>query len=212
MRKIFLATIFSVAVFAVANAQATFGVHVGGTIASQEWKEGSVSLKADSKFGWKVGGVANMPLSTNIAFMPQLNVMAKNSQMDLTDLGGDKTDIKLTYIELPLNFVYTSGGFFGGVGPTIAYGVGGKIKSGSDEADVKFDGEKDATDDNFHLKGLDFGGQVIVGYKLPSGLFFNALYNLSFSNISPEDGGSVKNKYFGFGIGYFFGGGASASK
>jgi hypothetical protein len=141
--------------------------------------------------------------------MPQLNVLAKNSSISE---GTDNVDINMTYVELPLNFVYTSNGFFAGVGPSIAFGVGGKFKSAGDEADIKFDGKKDATDDKVHLKGLDFGGQIIAGYKLPSGLFFNVLYNHGFSNISPESDETMKNKYFGFGIGYFFGGGASASK
>jgi hypothetical protein len=114
--------------------------------------------------------------------------------------------------------VYQSKGFFGGVGPSIAFGVGGKVKAESsgtsDEVKVKFDGktEDEVTDDNLHLKALDLGGQIIAGYKLPSGFFFNVHYNFGLSNISPESEGTMKNNYFGFGIGYFFGGGANASK
>jgi hypothetical protein len=209
MRKIFLATIFSVATFAVVNAQATFGIHAAGVLNNTEFKTSGVTIKSDSKLGWKVGAVANVPMAGTIAFMPQLNVLSKQSKLSE---GSDKVDLSMTYVELPLNFVYNSGGFFVGVGPSVAFGIGGKFKSGSDKADIKFDGKKDATDDKVHLKALDFGGQAIAGYKLPSGLFFNVHYNLGFSNISPDDEGTVKNKYFGFGLGYFFGGGASASK
>jgi hypothetical protein len=216
MRKIFLATIFSVATFAILNAQVSFGIHAGGVLANMETKSSGITIKGDSRFGWKVGGVANVSLAETFAFMPQLNVLSKGSKMEVSGNGySAKQTSNLTYVELPLNFVYTSGGFFGGVGPSIGFGVGGKVKyeetgSASQEANVKFDGKKDAQDDKFHLKALDFGGQVIAGYKLPSGLFFNVHYNLGFSNISPEDGETVKNKYFGFGIGYFFGGGAES--
>jgi hypothetical protein len=218
MRKILFVAVLSVACFAIANAQASFGLHVGGTLASMENKANGITYKGDSRFGWKVGAVANVPLAETFAFMPQLNVLSKNSKLEMSESGYTaKESTNLTYVELPLNFVYTSNGFFAGVGPSIGFGMGGKVKyeetgSQSVETNVKFDGKKDASDNNYHLKALDFGGQVIAGYKLPSGLFFNVHYNLGFSNISPDNSVTVKNKYFGFGIGYFFGGGAEASK
>ena len=39
--------------------------------------------------------------------------------------------VKLNYIELPVNFVYTHEGFFAGAGPTIAMGLSGTDKSTS---------------------------------------------------------------------------------
>lgn len=209
MRKFFLATIFSVAAISFVNAQASFGIHADGVLSNMKFKESGVTITPDSKFGWKVGLVADVPLAETFAFMPQLNVLSKGAKM--TESGTTST-INLTYVELPLNFVYTSNGFFAGVGPSIALGISGKTKeSGQPDGNVKFDGKANGNDNNYHLKALDFGGQVIAGYKLESGLFFNAHYNIGFSNISPDSGTSIKNNYFGFGLGYFFGG-AKASK
>jgi hypothetical protein len=212
MRKIILASLLSVAAVSMVSAQTSFGVHVDGVLSNMEYKETGYSFKPDSKFGWKAGLVADVPLASTFAFMPQLNVVSKGAKMNY---GSSSSTINLTYVELPLNFVYTSGGFFGGVGPNIAFGIGGKEKSdGSPDTKVKFDGKaNDGSDENAHLKALDFGGQAIAGYKLASGLFFNVHYNLGFSNIASDQGLSVKNKYFGFGVGYFFGGAAAqASK
>jgi len=214
MKKIFLAAVLSVATCVAINAQTTFGLHIGGTVANAKFKESGFSFTTDSKIGWKAGVVANVPLTEMFTFMPQLNVVSKSSKFEEDE---DKVTFNFTYAELPLNFVYQSKGFFGGVGPSIGFGVGGKVKAESsgmsDEVKVKFDGKKedDVTDDDLHLKALDFGGQIIAGYQLPSGLFFNAHYNFGFSNISPENEGTLKNNYFGFGIGYFFGR-ANASK
>jgi hypothetical protein len=200
------------------QAQTSFGIHAAGILANTEQKESGVTIKGDSKFGWKIGGVANVPVASAISFMPQLNVLTKGSKYEVSESGFTfKQTANLTYVELPLNFVYNSGGFFAGIGPSIGFGIGGKIKveeTGEPdvEADVKFDGKKDATDGKAHLKALDFGGQVIAGYKLPSGLFFNLHYNHGFSNISPESDSEMKNKYFGFGVGFFFGGGGEAKK
>ena len=201
-----------------AQAQTTFGVHAAALMASQSVKYGNTDFDTKGHFGWKIGGVANMPVASNIAFMPQLNVLNKGSEFEFTESGVKvEGTTSLTYVELPLNFVYTSGGFFGGIGPSIAFGIGGKDTykaAGFDEqeADVKFDGKKDATDDKSHYKGLDFGAQVIAGYKLPSGLFLNVHYNLGFSNISPEDDAEIKNSYFGVGVGFMFGGSGQAKK
>lgn len=210
MKKIILASFFSVAAVSLVNAQTSFGIHVDGVSSNMEYKASGYNFKPDSKIGWKVGAVANVPLASTFSFMPQLNVVSKGAKMTTN---GTTSTVNLTYVELPLNFVYTSGGFFGGVGPNIAYGVGGKQKQdGEPDVTVKFDGKANGSDANAHLKALDFGGQAIAGYKLQSGLFFNVHYNLGFSNISPDDAMTVKNSYFGFGVGYFFSGAPKAAK
>ena len=181
--------------------------------------------------------MAQVPISYNLSFMPQLNLLSKGGKLDqseTSDFGGTtvtetiKADAKLTYVELPLNFVYTTadaeeglGGFFIGIGPNIGFGLGGKIdgtytisalgqtESEPLDTDVKFDGksddELDSNDEDAHFKRLDFGANIIAGYQLSNGLFINAHYTHGFSNINPNSGIESKNRYFGFGIGYFFG-------
>ncbi len=151
----------------------------------------------------------------------------------VTDFGFGKTtiaingDVKPYFVEVPLNIAYTASsedgsGFFAGLGPVISLGLGGKTNStitttieatgfptqtttATDNADIKFDGKKDATDDKAHLKGLEFGGNVFAGYRLSNGVFVKASYNMGFSNLSPEDKTSFKTSYFGLSVGYFFG-------
>ncbi len=204
MRKVFL-VLASVFALNASNAQTSFGIHAEGISASQTYKINGISFSPSSRFSWKAGLVANAPLSEQISFMPQLNLVSKGSKFDVQ---GEKSTTKLTYLELPLNLVYNSDGFFAGLGPVLSYGIGGKITDDVESVDVKFDGKKEAevTDDNAHLKAFEFGGNIIAGYKLQSGLFFNVHYNIGFSNISPDTEGTAKNKYLGFGIGYFFGG------
>ena len=194
----------------ILNAQVQFGIHANGILASQSAKASGITISSDSRFSWKAGLIANVPATEQISFMPQLNLVSKGSKFAFEDL---KSESKLTYLELPLNFVYNSGGFFGGLGPVLSFGLSGKekITNGTDvmEQDVKFDGkDADGTDEFSHYKGFEFGGNLIAGYKLESGLFFNAHYNFGLSNISPSPSseGTAKNNYLGFGIGYFFGG------
>lgn len=190
-----------------ANAQTQFGIHADGILASQTAEASGLKISSDSRFSWKVGVIANAPINEQFSFMPQLNLLSKGSKFNFQDV---KSETQLTYIELPLNFVYNSNGFFGGLGPVLSYGVGGKEKvtDGTDSytQKVKFDGNADGSDDYSHYKAFEFGGNIVAGYKLESGLFFKANYNFGLSNISPDPDATGKNKYFGFGIGYFFSG------
>ncbi len=194
-------------------AQAQFGVHANGIIASQSIKASGFKFTSDGRFSWKAGLVANVPASEQVSFMPQLNLVSKGSKFNFEEV---KTESQLTYLELPLNFVYNSGGFFGGIGPVLSYGLGGNetVTQGTEteKMKVKFDGKEDGADEFSHYKAFEFGGNIIAGYKLESGLFFNAHYNFGLSNIAPTTEGTAKNNYFGFGIGYFFSVGGSASK
>ena len=242
MRKVFLAFGLITVSFISANAQSSFGVHANGILANakSEYKDDNgqtVEQEGKNRFSWKAGVFASVPLSETFSFMPQLNLLSKGAKVDESGseniLGSTyswniKGESKLTYLELPLYVVYNSisetGGFFGGVGPVISYGMGGKVdatytesfggttETTNESAKVKFDGKKNATDEYAHFKGLEVGAGIIAGYRLSNGLFINAHYNLGLSNIEPNDDSKLKNKYVGFGIGYFFGGGGTAKK
>lgn len=227
MKKVILITVLS-AVSIAGIAQATFGVQVGGNLASAklEYDAGGTTLKQNNKsmIGFIVGVVAEVPIASSVSFRPELNFIQKGYKFDETQ-GSDKYTEKATlnYLELPLNFVYNfpsgPGDVFFGIGPSIGYGISGTTKTTStgdpdEKSDVKFDGKKnDATNDNnAHLKALDLGGDILAGYKLTSGLFFSLGYTFAFTNIIPDDGATLKNRGLALKIGYNFGAAGSSSK
>jgi hypothetical protein len=232
MKKVFI--VLALFTGTAVCAQTTFGIH--GNVISAKMNTDS---EDDEEFGdfksrisWKLGVVADVPLSSNFSFMPQLNVLSKGAKIDMSgseDFGGGimfnykvKGNVKLTYLELPLNFVYKApagaGQFYIGAGPSVSYGLGGDVdlkatvsyngatETESETANVKFDGKKaeDAEDDDVHFKAVEFGANIIAGYKLPMGLLINAQANIGLSNIDPNEGASSKNTYFGLGVIYFF--------
>ncbi len=144
-------------------------------------------------------------------------------------------DLSLGYIDLAPNFVYNfdagTGKVFVGAGPDLAFGIGGKYKytanttstitgypssSSSGDSKIKFDGKKEAdlpaTDNDYHLKGLDFGINVLAGYKLSNGAFISAGYTIGLSNIDPNDKQTFKNSGFNIKLGYIFGGSKDSKK
>jgi len=195
----------------------------------------AIRWKNKSKFSWKIGAAASFPISDNFSFMPQLNLLSKGGKMGYKmdeDFFGTtfkfdiNSNITLTYLELPLNIVYNTESFFVGAGPSISYGLNGEytmkmkylITDGVDTEEdqmsesekIKFDNNDEA--DHPSLKPFEIGANFTAGYKFSNGLFIQGTANIGLNNISPYENTSLKTRYFGIGIGYFFGSGYYVKK
>lgn len=121
---------------------------------------------------------------------------------------------KLSYIEVPINFVYKPmlgmGNLILGVGPYMGIAISGKIKNGSDDTKIKFDNKITAlqAETDPYYKRLDFGGNLLAGYQFSSKFFFQLNAQLGMTNILPEVEGTstedhkLKNTGFGLSLGY----------
>ena len=222
--------ILSFAVIAVAfsaNAQNVFGLQAGANFATFKAKDGNDEEKSKSKIGLIIGALADIDFGNSVSFRPELNFIQKGGEMESSSTSTGITTksnskLQMSYIQLSPNFVYNfaagTGKFFIGVGPEFSFGVGGKFKdettvtggglneSESTTVDVKFDGKKDASDNNIHFKGFDLGANALAGYKLSNGAFISAGYTVGIQNISPETNSSFKNNGFNVKIGFMFGG------
>lgn len=193
------------------SAQTTIGFTAGVSFANVTAKSQGISASLKLKTGFTAGIILNAPLSANFSFQPALNFVQKGYK--IKDDAGTET-VNLNYLEVPLNFVYSTKkneGFFIGAGPSLAYGISGKDKvkyAGNgmpdDNEKVKFGSGAD------EVKEFDFGINAIAGYRLASGFMVSANYNLGLSKINNDDGsgeedGTIKNKYFSIKIGYTFG-------
>lgn len=209
MKKLLSLSFALLLIGAMTQAQtARFGFSAGAALASQSSKTSGISINSDSKAGFTLGVMSDISLSDAFSFQPGLNFTQKGGKFDFSDLGfpgaGD-VNYTLNYLELPLNVVFKanagSGKFFVGAGPSLGFGLSGKVKSGSDEEDVNFGSN---TEDD--LKPFDFGGNILAGYELSNGLFFALNYNTTLNNLSTESDVTTRNRYFGIRIGYLLGG------
>lgn len=171
-------------------------------------------LENDLFLGYHAGVNAQIPVAPEFYFQPGLMLSAKGAtNATLAD------KIRLSYIEMPLNFVYKAvlgdGYFMLGFGPYIAYGVGGKAVwesgSGRVEYDVKFKKETSLSSASVvHYKPFDAGGNIFAGYEFPGGLFLQFNTQLGMLNINWEndfysdDQSVIKNTGFGLSAGYRF--------
>jgi len=193
----------------------SLGIQAGVNSASETVStdgSGGLSVSTQSKWGFLIGVTGDFPINRSFSFRPELNYIQKGSKV--ADEGTQLT-IALNYLELPLNFVYTApagkGSAFIGAGPSIGYGLSGKIslKEGGQEEShsIKFDGKSSdeaEADEYGHLKALDLGFNIFAGYKFSNNVFANLGYGFGLSDIDPESGSSLKNRGFFIKIGYLF--------
>lgn len=189
MKKIFLLTVIAVTFVCSAQAQyAKFGAKGGLNLANVN---GEDVEDADMRTAFHVGGVFEFMLYDNFSFQPELLYSAQGYK------AGDNK-LKLDYLNLPLmGKIYVSDGFNIQVGPQIGFLLSakqeGEILGYEVEGDVK---------DNY--KEIDFGAALGLGYKLPSGLFFDARYNLGLTDVPDMENVKAKNGVIQVSLGFMF--------
>ena len=174
-------------------------------------------LENDLIIGYHFGVNAQIPVAPEFYFQPGLQFSTKGAENTANSL---TSTYKLSYVELPLNFVYKAlvgnGYFMVGLGPYVAYGVGGKaIYEGgslSSESDIKFKNEVVSGDPltTVYVKPFDAGGNIFFGYEMAGGLFLQLNAQLGMLNIRPDnylltdDNSTLKNTGYGLSLGYRF--------
>ncbi len=174
-------------------------------------------LENDLIVGYHFGINVQIPVAPEFYFQPGLQFSTKGAKNTLSVLSGT---YKLSYIELPLNFVYKgllgNGYFMVGLGPYVAYGVGGKAiyegGSSSGESKIKFKKEIVSGDPltTVYVKPFDAGGNIFFGYEMAGGLFMQLNAQLGMIDIQPDnyllpdDNSTLKNTGYGLSLGYRF--------
>jgi len=163
------------------------------------------------KTGFHIGAEADVPIATDFFIRPGVLFSTKGANLD----DPDDTRINLSYIEVPISFTYKpvlgTGRLILGVGPYVAFAVGGKVKNGVDE-DIEFENEispAQAISGTVFMKRFDAGGNIFFGYEFAQRIFAQLNAQLGLVNINPDiegidDDTKMKNTGFGISIGYRF--------
>lgn len=202
------------------NAKMSFGILGGVNFQNLNGKDFDGSKLSNKMIlGYHAGVNIQIPVAPEFYFQPGLLFSTKGAKNSGTVLGTTYTStIKLSYIEVPLNFVYKgelgNGFVMVGFGPYVGYGIGGKVLtevgSVSDDSKIKFKNVVETGDDPdlVYFKALDAGANIFAGYEMASGIFFQLNTQFGLLKINPEykdlpdDKSSVKNTGFGLSLGY----------
>ena len=200
------------------DSKVSFGLLGGVNLQNLNGKDmGGDKLENDLIIGYHVGVNVQLPVAPQFYFQPGLMLSTKGGE---NNEGSITSTYKLSYIELPLNFVYKAllgnGYFMLGFGPYLAYGIGGKatFKGGpvTVESDIEFKNEVASGDPimTTYFKPFDAGANIFFGYELAGGLFAQVNAQLGMLDINPDDKRipdndlSIKNTGYGLSVGYRF--------
>lgn len=139
--------------------------------------------KADMKTGLNLGIFAKMPLSGSLAIQPELYYTMKGASVTYNSLLLDGTaDFSLSYLELPVLFVYKVTGMFNvHIGPYVSYLLNGKVKN---DANINlFDFENNINMDNYNRidAGLAAGAGIDIG-----SISIGARYYMGLTKVGKE--------------------------
>jgi hypothetical protein len=174
-------------------------------------------LENDLILGFHGGVKAEIPVAPEFYFQPGLLFSTKGAKHTNALM---TNTYKLSYLEVPLNFVYKgllgNGYFMLGLGPYVGAAIGGKViteaASATLERDIEFKNVVELSDPltTPYFKRMDVGGNLFFGYELASHLFFQINTQLGMMGINPEykalpeDKSIIKNTGFGLSVGYNF--------
>jgi hypothetical protein len=189
-----------------AQDKTTFGVRAGVNFTNLNGDD----LDFEMKTGFNVGVNAEIPVAPEFYLQPGLLFSTKGAK---EKIAGSSDDLKLniSYLEVPINFIFKptlgAGKLVLGVGPYVGIAVGGKVKLGDNDADIKFKNDLSASEAGSN--DMYFGGNLLAGYELSSKLSFQLNAQLGMSSLYPKVQGEklddkMKNTGFGVSVGYRF--------
>jgi hypothetical protein len=185
-----------------AQEDITFGVRAGVNFQNLTGKYSNGDKYSNKLIaGFNAGANVEIPVATDFYLQPGVLFSTKGAKFDGTD-----TKAKLSYIELPVNFLYKpelgDGKLMIGFGPYAALAVAGKYKGGGVSANVEFGNKQD------EIKRFDAGANFLAGYEFSNKLSFQLNTGLGLVNLANRGAGdsksSLKNVGFGVSAGYRF--------
>lgn len=180
----------------------SFGIKAGPNFSSYTSKASGTKTTSKLIVGLEAGVYANISLADEFYFQPSLLYAGKGGKDKNSD-----TKINLSYLELPLDFLFkpdigNGNKFIVGVGPYVAYGIGGSVKGST----PSYDPFKSYNGADASLKRFDAGANVQLGYEMPSG--FNVGLNTDLGLVNAlnhgDNNNSFRNTSFAVTVGYTF--------
>jgi len=183
-----------------------YGTKIGVNIANIT---GDETDDLNTRASLHAGAIAEIMISDEFSFQAELLYSAQGAKSDynetLDEVTFRYTSVKLEYINVPLLAkFYVTEGFSLEAGPQVGFLITADREFEKTDNGETETGEKDILDE---IKGIDFGLNFGLAYKLGGGIFLAARYNLGFSNINDIEGSDElknQNRVMQVSAGYFF--------
>ncbi len=209
MKKMFLVAAVAVFGMSQSDAQVNFGIKAGPQLTNLV---GNDDVDASSKFGFHAGAYANIRISEQFAFQPELLYSMQGAEAERTEtetiLGQTITThmeekVNLSYINIPLMMKwYAYDGLNFEFGPQVGFNMSAKSKATATTTGGGQSVTQEVEQDIDDIETVDFGLNIGAGYELPMGLNFGIRYGLGLTEIVKDY--DMKNSVISLGIGYSF--------
>jgi hypothetical protein len=194
-----------------AQDKITIGVRAGLNFQNLTGKDGAGNkLDYKMKAGIHIGLNAEVPIAEDFYFQPGVLFSTKGAK----DKTYRKVNARLSYLEIPINFLFKpelgNGKLLLGVGPYIGIAVGGSYTDANGHKEkYKFANKVTVAEASAHryVRPLDLGFNFLAGYELSNKVSVQLNAQLGLANIRTKiegysDGAKTKNTGFGISVGY----------
>jgi opacity protein-like surface antigen len=196
MKKFILLTA-AFLLFSVAHSQEKkeiyFGIKAGLNLCSITNADQD-GVNSSTLVGFHVGVLGEFMLGDKFAIQPELLYSTQGVKLDFE---GDKGDLKMDYVTIPLMAkYYVVESFSVELGPQIGFLTAAKATSGGESIDVKDS-----------MKTTDFGLNFGVGYNITENFNMGLRYNLGLTQVQKDlvaGESASKNSVFQIALGYRF--------
>lgn len=224
MKETLLLFVMAIATSVAMAQKVDFGIRARySTVNLKESFDGSnINGSSEKIHNIDVGIFADIKYGTSLTFQPGIAFILKGGAGYSTDMPTPETitqtinDIKINYLEVPLNIVYNfqlkPGKIFIGAGPYIGVALSGK--SNSNTFVYKLDGtevDRNSSSQSIvfgsgpdDLKRLDYGINTMAGFRFNNKLEIGAALGFGLANLSNVSVINVHNHTESISLGYFF--------
>lgn len=195
------------------NRGISFGVRSGislQTINGRDANDNKLENKLVPRF--QAGVNVELPLAEGFYLQPGVMFTGKGAEFK-----GSNSNLNLSYIEVPLNFLFKpvvgTGKLLLGMGPYVGFGISGKsTPENGNSTSVTFKNTITAVEalTGHYYRNLDAGANLLFGYEMVNNLSIQLNAQLGLAKINPDIEGVNNNKTayrntgFGLSVGYRF--------
>ncbi len=201
-----IAVLFSVTTFAQ-SSKPSVGIRAGVNFSTIDNKD--EAYKNELMTGFNAGLNVEIPLGSSFYVQPGVLYSTKGVRYT------DKSNFRLGYLEVPLNFIYKpalgSSNLLLGFGPYAAWGVRGRTQNSTgDKVDIDYDADYNPLVPATMIKRFDAGGNLLAGIEFANKISLQLNGQLGLINIhkasddnTPDDL-KWKNTSWGVSLGFRF--------
>jgi hypothetical protein len=179
---------------------AEFGVKGGVSLSNFGGNKLEDLDNKNANLGFIAGITLDLPIASNFYLFTGFEYVTKGAKYK-SESGSGSASLKFTptYLQVPLHLgiklpITESTKVVLGVGPYVAYGIGGKVKGEGSVGTITYDDKTDFFGDNSFAKRFDLGAGINAGLEFGK-LSFSLGYDLGFLNILNKDNDNLDEQF-----------------